>query len=100
MTFGTLAGSHLTFASRCADQGMLTPQGVHLADVASQDAKLQKAANLGLECIVLKEEAPYELQADISAWRIQDQNSNMSYHEFDLLQTILEVAESLSLIHI
>ena len=71
---------------------MKTPLGLDLAAVVENDAKLQKVADEGLEYLVLKEDTPLDAQRDISAWRNQDQNSNLAYHEFALIQTILDVA--------
>ena len=92
LKYGSLAGSHLGLAVRCAHQRMKTPLGLDLADVVENDAKLKKIADEGLEYLVLKEDTPLDAQRDISAWRNQDQNSNLAFHEFALIQTILDVA--------
>ena len=58
LKYGSLAGSHLGLAVRCAHQRMKTPLGLDLAAVVENDAKLKKVAGEGFEYLVLKEDTP------------------------------------------
>ena len=77
MKYGTLAGSHLTLALRCVE--MDTPclgAGRGVKHLLSEQPSLKEAVQRGLAYWVLREDTPLDVQASISQWRNQDQNSN------------------------
>ena len=93
MRYGTLAGSHLTLAVRCVLERMQSPQGHDLGKLVDIDPKLKKVVEQGLEYIILEEDTPLEAQEKISSWRNQDQNSNLSFHEFESMQVLVDTAK-------
>ena len=99
MQYGTLAGSHLTLALRCVKQGMVTPGGMSLGALTAEDEKLDRVCNRGLPYVVLQEETPLDAQHDISQWRSQDQNSNLSFHEIELVQSLILAARKEAMMH-
>ena len=96
MMHEAIAGSHLTLAFRCAKQGMVTPEGVDLGAVVRGDEKLKVATTRGILYLVLREDIPLDAQHDITQWRNQDQNSNLIFHEFELIQSVVQAARKQS----
>ena len=92
MKYGTLALSHFTLAVRCVRQGMVTPSGVNLGELLKEESKLARLAAQAAQYVVFKEETPVDAQREISQWRNPDQNSNLSFHEFALIQHIIQAA--------
>ena len=98
MKYGTLASAHLTLAVRCVAEGMVSPvSGKNLGRLVVEDEKLGRVVLRGLQYTVLKETIPVEAMQEISQWRNQDQNSNLAFHEFELVQSLVAQARKTSI---
>jgi hypothetical protein len=95
MEFGSLAGSHLTLAFRCVEKDVFClATGSGSKAIAEKQPSLKIAAERGLRYWILRENTPLSVLSDISQWRNQDQNSNQTFHDMELMVLIAKIARS------